>query len=112
MKTLIINLLFKFVDFDCIASIAAKCIVFLLEYARSKSDAHWDRAKGVVKQINNWSNLFMEVYDDDALTEAEEEKIAEAIRNCTSKEKIEEILEKIKKSKRGRKPKKTNKQKA
>jgi len=94
MKKLIIRILFKFLTIENVSALAAKCVVWLLEYARNKGDAHWNRAKEVVRSINNWCSLFLEVYEDDNLTEEEEEKIAEAIKKETSLQTIAEILKK------------------
>ena len=94
MKNLIIKLLFKTLTVENISALAAKCIVWLLEYARNKGDKYWDTAKGVIRKINNWCSLFLEVYEDDALTEEEEVKIAEAISRETDIQSIAEILNK------------------
>ena len=104
MKDIVIRLLFKTLTIDNVASIAAKCIVWLLEYARNKGDKYWDKAKDVIRKINNWCSLFLEVYEDDALTEEDEEKIAEAIKNQTDIQAIADILQKKIAKKRDRKP--------
>lgn len=107
MKDIFINLLFKMINVDSIAKIMAKCITFLLEWARGSAseDGKWDKAKEIIEHVNTWSGLFLEVYTDDRLTADEEERISEAIKNCTDKKKIDEILNRIqKKSTRGRKP--------
>lgn len=95
MKNFFMNLLLKCLSLDTISSLVASCIARLLEYARGKSDEKWDIAKNVVNRINVWTKLFVEVYEDDQLTEEEEAKIAEAIRNSTAVEKIAEILNKV-----------------
>lgn len=108
MKDLIINLLFKLVNVEMIAKIMAKCVAYLLEWARGSAseDGKWDKAKSIIEQVNNWSSLFLEVYADDRLTIEEEEKIANAIEECTDKEKVNEILNRIqKKAKSPRKAK-------
>ena len=92
MKSFFMNLLLKCLSIDTVSSLIASCIARLLEYARGKSDEKWDTAKSVVNKINIWTNLFIEVYDDDKLTEAEEIKIAEAIKNSTTVEKIYQII--------------------
>lgn len=102
MKTFLINLLFKTLTVENISALAARCIVWLLEYARNKGDKYWDTAKDVIRKINNWCSLFLEVYEDDKLTEEEEAKIAEAIQKETDIQTIAEILNKRLK-KRGRK---------
>lgn len=103
MKNFFISLLFKTLTIENVSYLAAKCIVWLLEYARNKGDKYWDRAKEVIRNINVWCSLFLEVYEDDALTEEEEEKIAAAIQKETNLGTIAEILNKRLK-KRGRKP--------
>lgn len=102
MKNFIINLLFKTLTLENVSALAAKCVVWLLEFARNKGDNYWDSAKEVIRKINVWCSLFLEVYEDDELTEEEEEKIAEAIQNETNIGSIAEILNKRLK-KRGRK---------
>lgn len=94
MKNWLINLFFKSLTVDNISQIAARCIVWLLEYARNKGDKYWDTAKGVIRKINNWCSLFLEVYEDDELTEEDEAKIAEAIKNQTDVQTIANILQK------------------
>ena len=47
-----------------------------------------------MSKVALWVNLFNEVYEDDKLTAEEEAKIAEAIKNETSVNKISEILKK------------------
>lgn len=79
---------------DNISTIVATGIARLLEYARGKSDEKWDKAKSVVNQINCWTGLFMQVYEDDKLTDEEEKLIAEAISNSTAITKIIEIISK------------------
>ena len=95
--------MFKTLTIENVSYLAAKCIVWLLEYARNRGDKYWDRAKEVIRNINVWCSLFLEVYEDDALTEEEEEKIAAAIQKETNLGTIAEILNKRLK-KRGRKP--------
>ena len=103
MKNWLINLFFKSLTVDNISQIAARCVVWLLEYARNKGDKYWDTAKGVIRKINNWCSLFLEVYEDDELTEEDEAKIAEAIKNQTDVQTIANILQKKIVKKRGRK---------
>lgn len=103
MKNWLINLFFKSLTVESISQIAAHCIVWLLEYARNKGDKYWDTAKGVIRKINNWCSLFLEVYEDDELSEEDEEKIAEAIKNQTDVQTIANILQKKIVKKRGRK---------
>lgn len=93
---------------ETVASLIAKCVVWLLEYARGKGDKYWDRAKDVIRKVNIWCSLFLEVYEDDELTEEEEEKIAEAIAGQTELQSIAEIIKK-KLTKRGRRATKEKK---
>lgn len=94
MKKFLTNLLFKSMTIETIASLIAKCVVWLLEYARGKGDKYWDKAKNVIRKVNIWCSLFLEVYEDDELTEDEEEKIAEAIANETELTTIASIIKK------------------
>lgn len=87
----------KFVTVDRVSSLIAGLIVKLLEYARNKSDEHWDTAKKIVEQNIKWSNLFLQVYEDDTLTEEEEKLIANEIAKMTDEETIKKILEGLKK---------------
>lgn len=103
MKNWLINLFFKSLTVDNVSQIAARCIVWLLEYARNKGDKYWDTAKGVIRKINNWCSLFLEVYEDDELSEEDEAKIAEAIKNQTDVQTIAKILQKKIANKRGAK---------
>ena len=93
LKSFLIKLVFKSIKLEDISRITAKCIVWLLEYARNKGDKYWDTAKGVIRKINNWCSLFLEVYEDDELTEEDEIKIAEAIANETDVKTIAKILQ-------------------
>ena len=108
MKKFLTNLLFKSMTIETVASLIAKCIVWLLEYARGKGDKYWDKAKNVIRKVNIWCSLFLEVYEDDELTEEEEAKIAEAIANETELQSIAEIIKK-KLAKRGRRATKEKK---
>lgn len=90
----IYNILLKFLSVDTICKLIARGIAKILEIASKKGGDTWDKAKAVVKQIHVWCGLFLEVYDDDDLTPEEETKIADAIKNQTSVEKIVDILNK------------------
>lgn len=106
MKNWIISLFFKSLTVDNISQIAARCIVWLLEYARNKGDKYWDTAKEVIRKINNWCSLFLEVYEDNELSEEDEVKIAEAISKETDVQSIAKILQKkIGQKRSGRKAK-------
>lgn len=109
MKLWIIGILLKTLTIENISAVAAKCIVWLLEYARKRGDKYWDAAKNVIRKINNWCSLFLEVYEDDTLTPEEEAKIAEAIKNQTDVKTIVKILQKSKRdAKREARNKKRN----
>lgn len=77
-----------------VSTIVATGISRLLEYARGKDEEKWNKAKSVVDQINVWTSLFVQVYEDDKLTDEEEQKIADAIANSTAVTKIIDILSK------------------
>lgn len=107
----------KFLSFDALVEIIAKALAYLLEYARTKASPEaWEKAKEANKKVKAWSTLFDEVYEDDTLTEEEEEKIAQAIAGCTSVESIYALItgrdknnKKIVEKKTPRKAKKTTK---
>ena len=63
-----------------------------MSWASKKGGTRWDIAKTVITKINLWTSLFLQVYDDDELSEDEEQKIAKAIADQTPIEKIVEIL--------------------
>ncbi len=88
----ILSFLIGFCSVDTISSLFAKMIVKLMEYARNKGGNAWDVAKKVLQKVKVWIDLFLQVYDDDNLTEDEEKMIAEAIRNQTDIQKIVDIL--------------------
>lgn len=50
--------------------------------------------KEVIVQINTWTSIFVQVYEDDNLTKEEEEQIAKAIKEKTQISKISDILNK------------------
>jgi Na+/phosphate symporter len=77
-----------------VSTIVATGVARLLEFARGKDEEKWNKAKSVIDQINVWTSLFTQVYEDDKLTEEEEAKIADAIANSTTVEKIIDILSK------------------
>jgi len=51
-----------------------------LGYASKNGGKAWDRAKDIILKVNIWTSLFMQVYDDDTLTQEEEQMIADAIK--------------------------------
>lgn len=88
----------KFLDLDSICMLIAKCVAVLLSYASKKGGKAWDIAKAIIMKINLWTSLFMQVYDDETMTEDEEKLVSEAIKNQTSIEKIVDILKNNKKA--------------
>ena len=90
--TLITTFLLKFLTVDSLCTIAAKIISTLLAYASKKGGKAWDIAKAAIVKVNNWTSLFLQVYDDEKLTEDEEKLIAEAIKNKTDIAKIIDII--------------------
>ena len=94
IKEWLMGIVINWMTPDNISTIVATGIARLLEYARGKSDEKWDKAKSVVDQINVWTGLFIQVYEDDKLTDEEEKLIADAISNSTAITKIIEIISK------------------
>lgn len=94
MKLAIISFLMKFLDLDTICATLARLIALVLSYASKRGGKSWDIAKNVIMKVNLWTSLFVQVYDDEELTQDEEKVIADAIRNQTSIEKAVDILKK------------------
>ena len=94
MQTMLTNILLKLVSADMLSSLIAKAIAKLMASASQNGGKSWDKAKLAMSKVALWVNLFNEVYEDDKLTAEEEAKIAEAIKNETSVNKISEILKK------------------
>ena len=88
------NIILKFLSIDTICSSIARMIASLLGKASKKGGQTWDRVKAVILQINNWTSLFLQVYDDDNLTSEEEKLIANAIKEKTPISKIADIVKK------------------
>ena len=84
--------LLKFLTVDGLCAVLAKAISALLAYASKKGGKAWDTAKSVIVKVNNWTSLFLQVYDDEQLTEDEEKIIANAIKNKTDIAKIIDII--------------------
>ena len=84
----------KFLTVDGLCQLAAKIISNLLFWASKKGGKSWDIAKSVVTKINLWTSLFIQVYDDDQMSEYEEQKIAKAIADQTPISKLVDILKK------------------
>ena len=99
-NNLILNILAKFITVENVSSLVARLIVRLMEYARKKGDVAWDKTKAIVCEINRYTSLFMQVYEDDTLTEEEEEEIRKAILAGGNEEKLSDILERLKGTKR------------
>lgn len=98
MKKVLLSLVVKWLDIDTLCTLIAKAIASILSYASKKGGKAWDIAKDVITKINLWTSLFMQVYEDDALTNDEEKIIADAIKNETNVDKLIEILKKETKS--------------
>ncbi len=94
MTTLIISTMMKFLDVDTLCTLVAKAIACILSYASKKGGKAWDIAKNVITKINLWTSLFMQVYEDDNMSEDDEKLIAEAIKKETSIDKLVDILKK------------------
>ena len=92
MQNLIINLLLKIISPEKIGQLVAKAISKLLNHAKEKRGSTWDSSKKIINQIRKWSNLFIQVYDDDTLTEEEEQIIADEIAKMTSAPNINKLL--------------------
>ena len=94
MASIIMAIALKFLTVDGLSQLAAKIISNLLYWASKKGGTRWDIAKAVITKINLWTSLFLQVYDDDEMTEDEEKVVAEAIKNQTSIAKLVDILKK------------------
>lgn len=92
IKGIAIGFLLKFVTADTVAKVIATCVAKLMEIARKKGGNAWDKSKKVAQNAEIWIHLFNEVYADDGLTEEEEEKIAQAIKDLTVTKKIADVL--------------------
>ena len=89
----ILKFALKFLSYDTLVETIAKSLAYILEYARTNaSEDAWEKAKTTIKQINNWTTLLNEVYEDDTLTPEEEKKIQDAIANMTATETIYGII--------------------
>ena len=88
------NLILNFLSVDTISQVIAKIIANLLRKASTNGGETWDKVKEVIVQINTWTSIFVQVYEDDNLTKEEEEQIAKAIKEKTQISKISEILNK------------------
>ncbi len=94
LKSALASLVVKFLDVDTLCALVAKAIASLLLYASKKGGRAWDIAKDTVVKINLWTSLFLQVYEDDTLSQDDEEKIADAIKRETSIAKFADILRK------------------
>ena len=81
MKLWMISFLVKFLDLDSICTMLARLIALVLHYASKRGGKAWDLAKNVITKVNLWTSLFVQVYDDENLTEEEEKVIADAIKS-------------------------------
>ena len=69
-----------------------------MKWASKKGGDKWDVAKSVIKKVKMWCDLFDKVYDDDTMSEEEEQMVAEAIKKEVPVEKLVSLLEKAKKA--------------
>ena len=84
--------LMSFLDVDSLCAVIARAIALLLSYASKKGGKSWDVAKDIIAKVNIWTSLFMQVYEDEKLTEKEEKAIANAIKNKTNIAKVIDLL--------------------
>ena len=84
--------LMSFLDIDSLCAVIARAIALLLSYASKKGGKSWDVAKDIIAKVNIWTSLFMQVYEDEKLTEKEEKAIANAIKNKTNIAKVIDLL--------------------
>lgn len=96
MTKFILSILIKFLDVDTLCSLVAKAIACILAYASKRGGKAWDIAKNIITKINLWTSLFLQVYEDDELTQEDEDIIAKAIKNETDIAKLVDILKKEK----------------
>ena len=99
MTTFIVKIFLNFLTVDNLCTVLAKIISKLLSYASKKGGKAWDITKSVIVKVNNWTSLFLQVYEDEELDKEEEKLIAEAIKNGTDIAKIVDILKKSSKGK-------------
>ena len=99
MTTFIVKILLNFLTVDSLCTVLAKIISKLLSYASKKGGKAWDITKSVIVKVNNWTSLFLQVYEDEELDKEEEKLIAEAIKNGTDIAKIVDIIKKSSKGK-------------
>ncbi len=93
MQTLV-SILLRFCTVDTLCAVAARIISIILKWASGKDNAKWDKAKLIVKKVKIWCSLFDQVYDDDSMTEEEEQLVADMIKEETSVDKIVVIIKK------------------
>jgi len=94
MTSILTTIALKFLTVDGLCTVAAKVIANLLAWASKKGGKAWDVAKVAITKINLWTSLFLQVYDDEELTQEEEAQIAEAIKNKTDIAKLVDIIKK------------------
>lgn len=97
MKSILTSFVVKLLDVDTLCTLVAKAIACLLSYASKKGGKAWDIAKTSVVKINLWTSLFLQVYEDETLSEEDEKKIADAIKKETNIAKLVDILKEEKK---------------
>lgn len=95
MQNILIKIVLKFITPEKIGKLVAGAIAKLLNHAKENNYETWDKSKAIVKQIKKWSDLFLQVYNDDTLTSEEEQIIATEIANMTDATSIEKLLKDI-----------------
>ena len=93
MKTILLFLIKKFLTPAKVAKLLAGIIANLLR--KASKTGNWDTVKDIISKTENACHLFNEVYEDDTLSQEEEERIAEAIAGLTTSENIKRILNKV-----------------
>jgi hypothetical protein len=96
-KKILVSFLMQFVTVENISLLLARCIAYLLKKASAKGGDSWEKSKVIIQKVERWAHLFNETYNDDNLTQAEENQIAEALENTTVVNSINEILKNNKK---------------
>lgn len=92
MTSIVMAIALKFLTVDGLCQLAARVIANLLSWASKKGGKAWDISKDVITKINTWTSLFIQVYDDDTMSEEEEAIVAKAIKDRTQIAKLVDIL--------------------
>lgn len=95
MKNIISNILIfilKCIPQEFLVKLLTLGIARILEYARKRGGDYWDTAKCSISKIKRCCEIFEEVYEDDNLSEEDEKKIENAIRNSKFVDNIDTII--------------------